>query len=663
MALGAGTRPRNVVRMGAQSSTDSGTAAPLQVERPRRAPRTLAEDLRWRDDAELTELLRARPDLLEPVPANLSRLAAHASSTASVSAALDSLDRPTLQVLARLSMQPQAISMAGLAAACGVPRWSELIPVIETLRSRALVWGGVPDAPEATLQAVVAVREVVRGGDVPGPIDLCLRIPVALIGQRTADDSCVPSGSSGEGSRALVAINAVREICAAWSQEPPSLLRSGGVGQREMAMVCDRSGCGPAEAGFWIRLTQAAGFVRFEQATVGSVNGRDIARWTQRPYSGQWAELVRAWMLDSESPGLARTKQLMFAWWTSLGAGSMIVVDEFVAALEESGPRGNSAGFRRQVERVLAEAGWLGLTTSGRLNQAALPLAGLDRLTSAELDAQLGAAIASSLPPRATDFVVQADFTVVIAGLPEADLRAALVKLGTVESTGSATVIRLSERKIDQAVAAGWAAEEIESFLRRHSRTPIPQPVSYVIRDAAKRVGGPGASAEATPSSVAGLRSPVGPSVARRAPHPASVQDPAPATDTDCAPRSVILWAIRQADHAVQHGHRAEVDPAAALGPDATRVSPPANPTATTVGVIRSAMRRGLPLWVGHADPNGSTVTCMVLALRIAGGCVQTFDRDSRQMGSLVLSRINGVVALRPAEWSGLPDFVASEPR
>ena len=59
--------------------------SPAATERPR----SLADDLRARDDAALAALLRARPDLRTPVPADLAALAARATTRPSVQRALD----------------------------------------------------------------------------------------------------------------------------------------------------------------------------------------------------------------------------------------------------------------------------------------------------------------------------------------------------------------------------------------------------------------------------------------------------------------------------------------------------------------------------------------------------------------------------------------------
>ncbi|WP_369266748.1 hypothetical protein, partial [Streptomyces harbinensis] len=70
----------------------------MTTEQRPRPPRTLAEELRSRGDEELTALLRARADLLSPLPGDVSQLATRAGTRASVVRALERLDVFTLQV-------------------------------------------------------------------------------------------------------------------------------------------------------------------------------------------------------------------------------------------------------------------------------------------------------------------------------------------------------------------------------------------------------------------------------------------------------------------------------------------------------------------------------------------------------------------------------------
>ena len=61
--------------------------------------------------------------------------------------------------------------------------------------------------------------------------------------------------------------------------------------------------------------------------------------------------------------------------------------------------------------------------------------------------------------------------------------------LADVESTGGASVYRITERSVRRALDAGPQRHELAAFVARHSRTPVPQALSYLIDDAARRHG------------------------------------------------------------------------------------------------------------------------------------------------------------------------------
>lgn len=61
--------------------------------------RSLADDLRGRPDEDLAALLKARPDLARPAPADVTSLAARATTRSSIQRALDALDLAHLQAL------------------------------------------------------------------------------------------------------------------------------------------------------------------------------------------------------------------------------------------------------------------------------------------------------------------------------------------------------------------------------------------------------------------------------------------------------------------------------------------------------------------------------------------------------------------------------------
>ena len=121
--------------------------------------RTLADELRGRDDAGLEVLFGARPDLVSPVPTDMTNLVARATTRTSVGRALDALDRFTLQVLDGIAHQPDPGTLDDLERLVPAPP-AAVRAALDALRDRALVWG-----PDDGLRVVRTVRELLG----PGP--------------------------------------------------------------------------------------------------------------------------------------------------------------------------------------------------------------------------------------------------------------------------------------------------------------------------------------------------------------------------------------------------------------------------------------------------------------------------------------------------------------
>lgn len=100
--------------------------------------RSLADDVRGRTDDELRELLQRRPDLARPTPADLTSLAARASTRASVQRALDSLDQAHLQVLEAAVLQRGALDLSALDSALATD--ADLDALLHDLWVAALLW-------------------------------------------------------------------------------------------------------------------------------------------------------------------------------------------------------------------------------------------------------------------------------------------------------------------------------------------------------------------------------------------------------------------------------------------------------------------------------------------------------------------------------------------
>jgi hypothetical protein len=61
--------------------------------------------------------------------------------------------------------------------------------------------------------------------------------------------------------------------------------------------------------------------------------------------------------------------------------------------------------------------------------------------------------------------------------------------IADIESRGGASVYRFSESSIRRGLDHGQTGEQIKDFLKKTSKTPVPQPLEYLINDVAKRHG------------------------------------------------------------------------------------------------------------------------------------------------------------------------------
>ena len=93
------------------------------------------------------------------------------------------------------------------------------------------------------------------------------------------------------------------------------------------------------------------------------------------------------------------------------------------------------------------------------------------------------------LPKPIDHFLLQADLTVVVPGPLERDLAEQLAAVADVESAGAAMVYRISEASVRRALDTGRTAGDLHSLFSRHSKTPVPQGLTYLLDDVARRHG------------------------------------------------------------------------------------------------------------------------------------------------------------------------------
>ena len=151
----------------------------------------------------------------------------------------------------------------------------------------------------------------------------------------------------------------------------------------------------------------------------------------------------------------------------------------FSAALWIS-PSKRSGGLHKDyILWTLREAEWLGMTGQGAISPYAIEF----------LEGNDVTVIDSDLPKSVDHILIQSDNTAIAPGPLEHEVAQELALIADVESRGGATVFRFSEGSIRRGLDHGRTGDEITKFLTKTSKTPMPQPLEYLIADVAKKHG------------------------------------------------------------------------------------------------------------------------------------------------------------------------------
>lgn len=150
------------------------------------AIRALAEDLAARSDAELRQLMAARPDIVLPSVPDFSALAARASTRVSVQRALESLSAPCLAVLETLVLVSDPDAPAGITASdlknavAGVSA-KTLQPYLNHLHSLALLRSGATLRGRKSFYPLETLQEAL------GPYPAGLGRPLSTLARQYPD--------------------------------------------------------------------------------------------------------------------------------------------------------------------------------------------------------------------------------------------------------------------------------------------------------------------------------------------------------------------------------------------------------------------------------------------------------------------------------------------
>ena len=534
------------------------------MSRTLRPARSLADELRARSDENLQELFTLRPDLLSPLPTDITALAARASSAPSISRVLDTLNTWEIQVLETIAALSEPVTLDGLTAIAGErarnpyekfctlaliyideaqirilnsvrdalgpepaglgpiglgdqSRWRKKIddaPAAAKAMLDKLTWG----PPRGTVTDVKRPTSTVSWlleNQLLTPIDnhtvaLPREVGIYLRGNRVHKEHFdIPPDYAGKAltqddvdsaaiGAVLEVLHHIEELLHFWAGEPAAALRSGGIGVREIKRASDELGLDEKYLIFIAELAYISGFLALHnEEEFLPTSAFDI--WRNKSLEERWVEIANNWLLTSRVAGLvgksergyiaplgpeidrssiAHIKKLALSRYAEI---SPTAVD--IAGLAErikwERPRKAFGSHHDFVHWIAREAQWLGFSGRNALTSFGVALLG----------GQSNIGMHALLPKEIDYILIQADNTAIAPGPLQVELAREMSLIANIESKGGATVYRLSEHSIRRALDNGRSSEDIKRFLAKISKTPLPQPLDYMITDVGKRYG------------------------------------------------------------------------------------------------------------------------------------------------------------------------------
>ena len=520
---------------------------------------TFADELRARADDALASIFKLRPDLVSPVPNDFSALAARATSTPSLVRALDSINMWHYQIIEAACALPEPFKKSEIVAVTSEETAFALdhlwqmgllykegnnyrtptnlkmligdepaglgpiavkkfdfsilkeIPKVSEEVLAKLTWGpprgqignikkpgnaigwlldnGVLVALDSNTVALprdVAIK--LRGGKIHK--DMVSKAP-NLIGkevvQKQIDLAAIANIST--------ILRWCEELLHNLSDEPPTALRTGGLGVRDLKKIAEHLGIDETCAGFVAELCYLGGLLVIDSDDqILPTSAFDI--WLTKSAEERWYSLVVLWLDTSRVSGLIGKNsdknvaplgpELDRAGASLIRRSTLKVLNDNpqltpdVKSLQEIVKWINPQRANNDyVEWTLREAEWLGITGQGALSTFGSNL----------LNEKAVLEIESALPKPVDHILIQADNSAVAPGPLTPELASEMGTIADIESRGGATVYRFSDSSIRRGLDHGKTGDQIKTFLSKISKTPMPQPLEYLITDIAKRHG------------------------------------------------------------------------------------------------------------------------------------------------------------------------------
>ena len=575
-------------------------------------------------------------------------------------------------------------------------------------RTRDAAPGTPPDRPVQRLLAAGLLRQVdndtvilprlvgqVMRGEQPGPVQLTQ--PDPTVSTTTAAD--VDAVAAGAVIDLLREVELVLETLGA---TPVPELRSGGLGVRDVKRLTKVTGIDEGRLGLILEVSSAAGLIAAGMPEpdphdgVGPYWAPTVAadRFVESSSAAKWHLLASTWLELPGRPSLIGSRgpdgkpyaalsdslfstaapldrRLLLDVLGDLPPGAGVDATSGSRAMTWRRPRWAVRLQPDPVRDLLTEAHALGVVGRGAIASPTRKM-----LAGAEPNDVI-AAMEKVLPAPIDHFLLQADLTVIVPGPLERDLADQLASVATVESAGAAMVYRISEASIRRALDSGRTASELHALFNRHSKTPVPQGLTYLIDDVARRHGQlrVGMAQSFVRCEDAAL---LAQAVAAPAAELLEMRLLAPTVAVSQAPISEVLAALRDAGFAPaaedSSGTIVDIRARGARVPApprrrAPRLAP--TPTSQTLGAIVAVLRKVASasfgnmrldpavaisqlqeaahmqssVVIGYVDPAGVATQRVVAPINVRGGQLTAYDPASGRVREFAIHRVTSVVA------------------
>ncbi|MDF3049591.1 MAG: hypothetical protein K0R87_1229 [Pseudonocardia sp.] len=281
-------------------------------------------------------------------------------------------------------------------------------------------------------------------------------------------------------------------------RSPLPALKRGGVGVRERGRLTKRVGV--VEPALWIDVAFEAGLLGRMMAGYGPSDEYDA--WRAGSTTQRWATAALAWFALEPAPTSRETDdgevpppEQLHSWGGMVRRALLRAAAggrSLRAAQAEIGwfcplAHYDDAGLKRKLAAAVREAELMGVISGDRLSALGEELvAAADRADAVDV---LAASSAALLPDSSARLVLQSDLTALVSGQPSAAAASLLAEAAVLETRGPAATWRFSQQSVRSALDQGWSADELLARLAEISERPVPQPLTYLVADVARRHG------------------------------------------------------------------------------------------------------------------------------------------------------------------------------